>query len=114
VETNGQRLLFDTGGEGTILHQNMKTLKVDPQGTSEVSSPRAIGTTSRDWQICCVSREISKNFFSTGELPWSEQSLVVNTEKGLAVICGLSHPGVGTILEAASQFGRVSALIAWF
>jgi 7,8-dihydropterin-6-yl-methyl-4-(beta-D-ribofuranosyl)aminobenzene 5'-phosphate synthase len=37
--------------------------------------------------------------------------LVVKTEKNLAVICGCSHPGVGTILKAASRFGRVSALI---
>jgi 7,8-dihydropterin-6-yl-methyl-4-(beta-D-ribofuranosyl)aminobenzene 5'-phosphate synthase len=50
-------------------------------------------------------------FFSTGELPGAEQSLVGKTEKGLAVICGCSHPGVKTILEAASQFGRVSALV---
>jgi 7,8-dihydropterin-6-yl-methyl-4-(beta-D-ribofuranosyl)aminobenzene 5'-phosphate synthase len=56
-------------------------------------------------------RGLSGNFFSTGELPGAEQSLVVKTEKGLAVICGCSHPGVGTILEAASRFGRVLALI---
>jgi 7,8-dihydropterin-6-yl-methyl-4-(beta-D-ribofuranosyl)aminobenzene 5'-phosphate synthase len=137
VEAGGQRLLFDTGGEGTILLQNMKTLKVDPQGISDVfishghwdhlggladllhlnpdvriylpwscSKPEA-----REVIFVKSSREISKNFFSTGELPGGEQSLVVKTEKGLAVICGCSHPGVGTILEAASQFGRVSALI---
>jgi 7,8-dihydropterin-6-yl-methyl-4-(beta-D-ribofuranosyl)aminobenzene 5'-phosphate synthase len=44
-------------------------------------------------------------------LQGAEQSLVVKTKKGLAVICGCSHPGVGTILEAASRFGRVAALI---
>ncbi len=36
---------------------------------------------------------------------------MVKTEKGLAVICGCFHPGVRTILKAASRFGRVSALI---
>ena len=40
-----------------------------------------------------------------------EQSLVVKTERGLVVIDGCSHPGVGNILQAASQFGRVYALI---
>jgi 7,8-dihydropterin-6-yl-methyl-4-(beta-D-ribofuranosyl)aminobenzene 5'-phosphate synthase len=56
-------------------------------------------------------REISENLFSTGELKGGEQSLVVKTESGLVVICGCSHPGVSTILEAASQFGRVLALV---
>jgi len=27
------------------------------------------------------------------------------------VVCGCSHPGVGNILKAASQFGPVSALV---
>ena len=36
---------------------------------------------------------------------------MVKTAKGPMVICGCSHPGVGTILQAASRFGRVSALI---
>jgi 7,8-dihydropterin-6-yl-methyl-4-(beta-D-ribofuranosyl)aminobenzene 5'-phosphate synthase len=54
---------------------------------------------------------LSQNLFSTGELKGGEQSLVVKTEGGLVVICGCSHPGVGTILEAASQFGRVLALV---
>ena len=58
--------------------------------------------------------KISEDFFSTGELPCGEQSLVVKTEKGLAVICGCSYPGVGTILKAASRFGRVAALIGGF
>jgi len=44
-------------------------------------------------------------------LDGGEQSLVVKTADGLAVICGCSHPGVGSILEASSQFGRVLALL---
>jgi 7,8-dihydropterin-6-yl-methyl-4-(beta-D-ribofuranosyl)aminobenzene 5'-phosphate synthase len=55
--------------------------------------------------------EISENLFSTGELPDEEQSLVVKTSTGLAVICGCSHPWAGTILKTASRFGRVAALI---
>jgi 7,8-dihydropterin-6-yl-methyl-4-(beta-D-ribofuranosyl)aminobenzene 5'-phosphate synthase len=60
-----------------------------------------------------VSRDPWKflRIFSTGELPGAEQSLVVKTAKGLAAIVGCSHHGVGTILKAASRFGRVAALI---
>jgi 7,8-dihydropterin-6-yl-methyl-4-(beta-D-ribofuranosyl)aminobenzene 5'-phosphate synthase len=55
--------------------------------------------------------KISDNIFSTGELKNVEQSLALRTEKGVVVIVGCSHSGVGRILEAASQFGTVRALI---
>jgi 7,8-dihydropterin-6-yl-methyl-4-(beta-D-ribofuranosyl)aminobenzene 5'-phosphate synthase len=138
VEANGRRLLFDTGGRGAILLQNLATLNLDPQSISEIFISHDhwdhMGGLAEVLRLkgdatvylpgsCLVPREarqaikvqgpcaLSENLFSTGELKGREQSLVVKTESGLAVICGCSHPGVGTILEAASQFGRVSALI---
>lgn len=138
VEANGQQLLFDTGGRGEILLKNLEALNLDPRSISEIFISHGhwdhlgglaeLLRLNRDVRVYLpwsCSRppearevirvqgplEISENFFSTGELPGAEQSLVVKTEKGLAVICGCSHPGVGAILEAASQFGRVSALV---
>jgi 7,8-dihydropterin-6-yl-methyl-4-(beta-D-ribofuranosyl)aminobenzene 5'-phosphate synthase len=144
VEANGQRLLFDTGGDGEILLKNMATLKLDLQSFSEifishehwdhlggladllrlkpdvrVYLPSSCFGLSEVREVIRVQTplEISGIFCSTGELPGveiqslSEQSLVVKTEKGLAVIVGCSHPGVGTILKAASRFGPVAALI---
>jgi 7,8-dihydropterin-6-yl-methyl-4-(beta-D-ribofuranosyl)aminobenzene 5'-phosphate synthase len=138
VEADGRRLLFDTGGRGPILLQNMATLNLDPRSIFEifishdhwdhlgglaellrlnrdvrVYLPGSCSRPPEAREVISVQGplEIYENFFSTGELPGAEQSLVVKTEKGLAVICGCSHPGVGTILMAASQFGRVSALI---
>jgi 7,8-dihydropterin-6-yl-methyl-4-(beta-D-ribofuranosyl)aminobenzene 5'-phosphate synthase len=55
--------------------------------------------------------EIATNVFSTGELMQVEQSLAISTDNGLVVISGCAHPGVGPILEAASFYGKVSALI---
>jgi 7,8-dihydropterin-6-yl-methyl-4-(beta-D-ribofuranosyl)aminobenzene 5'-phosphate synthase len=138
VEANGQQLLFDTGGRGAILLQNMEALNLDPRSIAEIfishdhwdhlggladllrlnhdvrvylpgSCPRP--PEARVAISVQGPLQISENFLSTGELPGAEQSLVVKTEKGLAVICGCSHPGVGNILEAASRFGRVSALV---
>jgi 7,8-dihydropterin-6-yl-methyl-4-(beta-D-ribofuranosyl)aminobenzene 5'-phosphate synthase len=45
--------------------------------------------------------EISKNVFLSGELQGKieEQSLAINTDKGLVVITGCSHPGINKILE---------------
>jgi 7,8-dihydropterin-6-yl-methyl-4-(beta-D-ribofuranosyl)aminobenzene 5'-phosphate synthase len=138
VEANGRRLLFDTGGRGTILLQNMATLNLDPGSISAifishshwdhlggladllrlnrdapVYLPWSCSRPSEAREVISVQGplEISENFFSTGELQGGEQSLIAKTEGGLVVICGCSHPGVGTILKASSRFGRVSALI---
>lgn len=91
-----------TGGLSTFLRINTVPVYVPP------SYQRLAGST-----VVPVNRpmEIHENIFSTGELKGREQSLVVKTEKGLVVIVGCSHPGVGTILNAASQWGDVTALI---
>lgn len=138
VEMDGQRLLFDTGGQGTILLRNMEMLNLDPRSISEifishshrdhmggladllrlnrnirVYLPESCARPAKAREVISVQGplEIAENMFSTGELPGSEQSLVVRKEDGLAVIVGCSHSGVGTILKAASRFGRVTALI---
>lgn len=138
VEADGQRLLFDTGGRGGILLQNLNTLNLDPRTLPDVFISHDhwdhLGGLADLLQVhpearvflpgSCSSRpparevikvqgprEISRNFMTTGELPGAEQSLVIKTGKGLVVVCGCSHPGVGTILEAASRFGPVFALI---
>ena len=48
---------------------------------------------------------------STGELRGIEQALAVKTSKGIVVVTGCSHPGVGEILDAASCYGKVYGII---
>ncbi len=49
--------------------------------------------------------EICKNVFLTGEMGGQikEQSLVINTRKGLIIVTGCSHPGIVNILNKAKQ-----------
>jgi 7,8-dihydropterin-6-yl-methyl-4-(beta-D-ribofuranosyl)aminobenzene 5'-phosphate synthase len=51
------------------------------------------------------SIEICKNVFSTGEIqgPINEQSLIIDTEKGLVIITGCSHPGIINILKRSKE-----------
>jgi 7,8-dihydropterin-6-yl-methyl-4-(beta-D-ribofuranosyl)aminobenzene 5'-phosphate synthase len=138
VEDDGLRLLFDTGANGTLLLRNFERLHLDPQNIQEIfishghwdhmgglsdilrlnpgatvllpgscSRPHYAGQAVWVHGPCAFSRKV----FSTGELNGVEQSLVVQATDGLLVVCGCSHPGVGKILESASQFGRVSALV---
>ncbi len=138
VETDGRRLLFDTGGRGALLVHNMERLNLDPGNVSEIfishnhwdhlGGLTEILRLNRNATVylpasCLKPPEarravqvhgpcaLSENVFSTGELKGVEQSLVIKTAGGLVVVCGCAHPGVRTILEAASQFGRVIALV---
>ncbi|MBW1741356.1 MAG: MBL fold metallo-hydrolase [Deltaproteobacteria bacterium] len=136
---NTPGILFDTGANGSILLSNMEKLGIDPAAVDIVVISHAhwdhtggllkflkVNDTARLYlpasfhspplpgrQVVEVrgSIEVCDNIFSTGELMGTEQSLVVQTDKGLVVIAGCSHPGVGPILKAASRFGTVRALI---
>jgi len=131
-------ILFDTGTKGGMLLRNMKKLHIEPGSVDEVFISHAhFDHTGGLSHFLKVNKDVKvyvptsfhkplgakevisvkeplrmhENIFSTGELSRIEQSLVVRIEKGLVVVAGCSHPGVGTILEAASQFGQVYAII---
>jgi len=67
--------------------------------------------------------QIKENIYSTGELYGEsdgrkiyEQSIVINTCDGLAVICGCAHPGVANIIRHVKEIfhGDVYSLIGGF
>jgi 7,8-dihydropterin-6-yl-methyl-4-(beta-D-ribofuranosyl)aminobenzene 5'-phosphate synthase len=66
------------------------------------------------------SQEIMAGVYTTGELGGGllrgvkEQSLVVETRKGLIAIVGCSHPGLEDILEKASDFGKLYGVVGGF
>ena len=139
VEAHGERILFDTGANGDILLENMKTLGIDPHSIDRVvishahwdhtgglaaflkenknvtlyipSSCNIPSDVAREVIVVQGPLKITEGIFSTGELRGVEQALVVATERGPAVIAGCSHPGIGAILTAASAHGAVYALI---
>lgn len=137
VEASGRTILFDTGANGPLLLDNMRRLGIDPMSIEEVVIshahmdhmgglpdllavnpvrvyvPASCAAPRGAREVVRVQEPITihEGILSTGELRNVEQSLLVSTEAGLAVIAGCSHPGVGTILERASRFGTPSALI---
>ncbi len=137
VEAHGRRILFDTGADGRILLSNMRALRIDPASVDEVFIshahmdhtgglddflwvrpvpvyvPRSCPAPRGAPQVIRVSApaELHEGIFSTGELAGIEQSMAIRTERGLVVVVGCSHPGVGEILHAASRFGMPFALV---
>lgn len=134
-------ILFDTGASGSILLHNMKELNISPVSIgiivishshwdhtgglqdilklnkdAELYLPASFEQVIPGRKISKVkdSRQICQNVFTTGELASIEQSLVLDTDKGIVVITGCSHPGVGQILDAAAKFGTVYGIIGGF
>ncbi len=60
-----------------------------------------------------MPQEICKGIYTTGELgkDIKEQSLILESDKGLYVITGCAHPGLPAILDAASSFGNVVGIV---
>jgi 7,8-dihydropterin-6-yl-methyl-4-(beta-D-ribofuranosyl)aminobenzene 5'-phosphate synthase len=142
VETaNAPPLLFDTGADSSTLLHNMKELDINPQrigvivishthgdhtgGLSaileankevEIYVPASFRGTIFGRRVTKVTEpvRISEEVYSTGELRGVEQSLAISTSKGIFVLAGCSHPGVDNILDAASRFGKVYAILGGF
>jgi 7,8-dihydropterin-6-yl-methyl-4-(beta-D-ribofuranosyl)aminobenzene 5'-phosphate synthase len=134
-------ILFDTGADSPTLLHNMEELGIDAKsigiivishahgdhagglrGTLEVNKqaeiyvPASLKITIPGRKVTAVTKpiQISEDVFSTGELKGIEQSLAIKMDKGILVVVGCSHPGVGEILDAASRFGKVYGVIGGF
>lgn len=138
TDQGGPTILFDTGTNGSILLFNMERLNVDPSSVDEVFIshahfdhtgglaaflrvkpdviiyvPRSIRSAGGVENVVFVGEpvEIHENVFSTGEIDHIEQSMAIRTDKGIVLITGCSHPRMKHILDAASQFGNVYAVV---
>jgi 7,8-dihydropterin-6-yl-methyl-4-(beta-D-ribofuranosyl)aminobenzene 5'-phosphate synthase len=139
IETDGASpILFDTGNDGISLLYNMEQLGIPPEniGTIVISHahgdhtgglsaileinkdagvyvPASVRARIPGRKVVPVSQplQISSEVISIGELKNIEQSLAVKTSKGIVVVTGCSHPGVGAILDAASSHGKVYGII---
>ena len=92
------------GGLGGFLDENQAVTVYLPE-----SFPQSIGDAARDVGADVVkvqeSVEICEHVLSTGELgDWiKEQSLVIETARGLVVITGCAHPGIVDIVRQAQE-----------
>ncbi len=138
VEAKGRKILFDTGTNGRILLSNMQKLKINPKEIGDVfishlhwdhigglSSFLRLNNQVKLWipsyfseaknarEVIEVKKptKLYEGIYSTGELEGIEQFLCVETEKGIVIVAGCSHPRMEHILKTASQFGRVYGII---
>lgn len=140
IETECEKILFDTGAKGNILLDNIEKLEINPKKISkivishehwdhnggleklcsfikkDVEIYRFEKTKIKDMHLVCVTEplKIAENIFSTGRLlgdPVDEQSLVLKGEKGWYILAGCSHSGVKNILGKAEEHGKIKGII---
>ena len=138
VEAHGRRILFDTGTRGALLLSNMRRLGIDPASIDDVFIshahfdhtgglsaflkqnsaatlwvPPAFRGSKRAREVVRVPepRTLYPGIHSTGQLDGIEQSLCIETDLGIIIITGCSHPAMQHILSAAGRFGEVYGII---
>ena len=136
IEAHGHRILFDTGETAEILSANMAALGIPLDGFDEVfishchhdhigglsivdnnRVPVYVPDTCAELVRFPTAHKVSepcelhKNIFSTGELGFIEQSLVIKQGRDAIVVVGCSHPGVAEILTAAREIAEPKVLI---
>jgi 7,8-dihydropterin-6-yl-methyl-4-(beta-D-ribofuranosyl)aminobenzene 5'-phosphate synthase len=132
-------ILFDTGASGSILLRNMQKLGIDPKCIEIVVISHShfdhVGGLADLLELnddallylpvsivehvppmtnvipVTGPMQICSNVYTTGELMRIEQSLILNTGKGIVVIAGCSHPEVDSIFAAASKFGQIYGVV---
>jgi len=138
VECENRKILFDTGGKGGVLLNNLSALQIDPETIDdvvishpdfdhigglahmlEINETAAVhlpvsfrGVKSANRVIHYDrSTEIYTNIYCTGELGEREQSLAIKTDKGIVLIIGCCHPGLDTIINSIDNLGNIYAVI---
>lgn len=93
-----------TGGLNGVLEKNHEVSVYLP-----VSFPYEFvrNVETRNAEVVSIDEpfEIRKNVYSTGEMgdQIKEQSLILNTDKGLVIVTGCSHQGIVAILKRAKE-----------
>jgi 7,8-dihydropterin-6-yl-methyl-4-(beta-D-ribofuranosyl)aminobenzene 5'-phosphate synthase len=137
VEYRGNTLLFDTGGDGPTLLNNMRILGIDPvriqslaishnhcDHTGGLKGLLKVGRhptvyllpsfpsrfkrrTGRKTEIIEVTagQSFATGLYTTGEMHnrIEEQSLVIQTGRGLVIVTGCAHPGIVKIIQRAKE-----------
>jgi 7,8-dihydropterin-6-yl-methyl-4-(beta-D-ribofuranosyl)aminobenzene 5'-phosphate synthase len=138
VRTDAATILFDTGGETSLLMENMQKLNINPQEIELIFLSHLHGDHTggiygfleanpavtvylpksfpNDFKVQLAnygaktaevtgSVKIAEKVYSTGEMGSDivEQSLIIQTSKGLIVITGCAHPGIVKIIQRAKE-----------
>ena len=92
------------GGLEGFLEENNDVVVFIPRSFSQSIKNMIIQKGARFEEVS-ASKKISNHVYTTGELygPPKEQSLIIDSKKGLVVITGCAHPGIVDIVEQTKK-----------
>jgi len=116
----GLNILLDTGADSRTLLSNIEKMKINPKEIDFVFISHLHGDhtgglsgileTTPNLKVYkpesfSEETEITENIWTTGPLgTWiKEQSLIINTKKGLVLITGCAHPGIVNIIKKSKE-----------
>ena len=102
-----------TGGLGAFLASNPDVTVYIPE-SFPAPFRREIKRLGAAIETVSGPQQLMDSVYSTGEMGWAikEQTLIVNTRKGLVVITGCAHPNVADLAEQAQAYlGKVIYLL---
>lgn len=138
IRGTDKTILFDTGGDGSVLLENMKILGIDPgmidavvlshEHSDHTGGLDSLLTANRRITVF-LPKSFGKDFkekvrgygatvvevkepmticrvvYSTGELGLAikEQSIAINSDRGLIVMSGCAHPGIVKVVKRAKE-----------
>jgi len=93
-----------TGGLASVLERNSKVVVYVPYSAPDSFVRRIQSAGARTVRVE-GPEQIDSNVHLTGEMsgPGNEQSLIIDTSRGLVVITGCSHPGIVAIIKRAME-----------
>lgn len=120
VTLGNQNILFDTGTDSDILLSNMAKMSIDPKtidfvfishlhndhtgGLSGILKLRPDLPAYKPEKFFSPT-QINNKLWTTGSLGTEiqEQSLIIDSDKGLIIITGCAHPGIVNIIRKAKE-----------
>lgn len=138
-----KNILFDTGANADILLDNMKKMGIDVgkidavvlshnhwdhtgglsalESVSDIYAPLSFFHKIKVESNAAIHevtgpQKLFRGIFTTGEMGISikEQSLIIETNKGIVVLTGCAHPGLYNIITKARNFGEIYAIVGGF
>jgi 7,8-dihydropterin-6-yl-methyl-4-(beta-D-ribofuranosyl)aminobenzene 5'-phosphate synthase len=114
-------ILFDTGADASVLVHNMERMGIKPEEIKELvishdhwdhtggmEEVLKLNPDIKMYKPDAFSKpaKIGKDIYTTGAMGFmpKEQSLILDTKKGLVIITGCAHPGIVKIIERAKEF----------
>lgn len=96
------------GGLAEVLWQNSNIKVILPASLRGVHRCREV------IHIDKGPRQIDDCLYSSGKMAGIEQSLFLEMEEGILIICGCAHPGLDKIIKKAAKIGKPYALLGGF